>query len=99
MTLNLPLKDFCPKRVIIYAWKQSDAGVLESNMVEHYLNRLHSHSHLDLCLTFTGAKIQQVLRLYGYINLDNLYFHEKAHKEVSNSWYLWEDQMLKISNF
>jgi len=41
------------------------------------------------------AGISQVLRWYGYINLDNLYSHQKAHAQVNISWYFWEGRTAK----
>lgn len=38
-------------------------------------------------ITFITAEIQQVLRLYGHINLDNLYLHKKPHKKVFHDTY------------
>lgn len=59
--------------------------------VRNYLNKLQSP---HLCLSFLRDEIQQVLRLYGYVNRDNWYFHKQAHQE-GNISYLEEDQMLK----
>lgn len=90
MALNLPLKGSCPKQRVIQVWKVRCRTAQELHG-RNYQNKLQSP---HLCLAFISDEIQQVLRLYGYVNTDNWYFHKQAHQEVS-IWYLEEDQTLK----
>lgn len=92
--LNLPLKGSCPKQRVIHDWKVRRRTAQELHG-RNYLSKLQPP---HLCLTFISDEIQQVLRLYGYVNTDNWYFHKQAHQEV-NIWYLEEDQTLKSQTF